>query len=129
MIILSLSLSLSVLENDASETTNVETFINESFYETLIIKIKDEVKIAVCNELKVDNSGRYSNNRSNECNCNNDIIETLNKHVDFLQKELISKDAIINMLVNDKCATNADNNKPESISKNKTRPIVNKNMT
>ena len=49
--------------------------------------------------------------------------------MDFLQKELSSKEAIINMLVNDKCATNANNNKPESINKNKTEPLVNKNMT
>ena len=85
---------------------------------TLISKIKDEVKIAVCNELKVVNSDRYTNKRAKECNCNTEIIERLNKHVDFLQKELLSKDAIINMLITDKCTTNVNSNNNEY--KNKT---------
>ena len=100
-------------QTNAAESTSVENFINESFYTTLISKIKDEVKIAVCNELKVVNSDRYTNKRAKECNCNTEIIETLNKHVDFLQKELLSKDAIINMLITDKCTTNVDSNNNE----------------
>ena len=64
------------------------------------------------------------NNYAKECNCNDNIIETLNKHVDLLQKELLSKDAIIKMLVNDKCVTNVDNNKVGSINKTTTCPFV-----
>ena len=58
-------------QTNAADSTSVENFINESFYTTLISKIKDEVKIAVCNELIVVNSDRYTNKRAKECNCNN----------------------------------------------------------
>ena len=121
----------------STETESVlENFINESFYNTLINKIKDEVKIAVFNELsevnnlKTVNSDRYTNNCAKECNCNPYIIETLNKHVDFLQKELSSKDTIINMLINDKCVTNVGNNsKLGSLNKNITEPRADRNTT
>ena len=120
----------------STETESVlENFINESFYNTLINKIKDEVKIAVFNELsevnnlKTVNSDCYTNNCAKECNCNSDIIEALKKNVDFLQKELSSKDTIINMLINDKCVYVGNNSKLGSLNKNITEPRADRNTT
>ena len=128
-----------LLENSVDDAPSVESFINENFYEVISKKIRDEVKVAVCNELsntselvnklKLVNSERVSDEYIKECDCNTHLIQSLNNHIDFLQKEISSKDTIINMLVNDKCVISKDQVHSVQTSNTQSFNSFNSNIT
>lgn len=104
----------------------VESFINEQFYETLTNKITLEVKRAVeyefntklsnfdINRLSMDGSHHVK-----ECNRNNDdLIDTLKSEILFLRKEMTSKDKIIELLINDRNYTKSVGNRNNRTDEN-----------
>ena len=90
-------------ENIGGDITNLENFINTSFFDTLTNMIKGEVKSALkslseTSELK-DEISQELNARTKD---NRDEIYLLLKNqITFLQNELMAKDTIIKMLIND----------------------------
>ena len=136
-------------------TKELEDFVDNSFYETLLNRIKFEVKNTVkseldiylnnnkLNDVKDTNDDMFHNQLgfntlkdisslstpvgcAKECinnHCNNELVEALNKHVDFLQKELLSKDTIINMLIQDKCVSGKELNMNELLKNNSNNNI------
>ena len=92
------------LNDDAIE--NIEQFINAQFYETLILRVKTEVKLAVETLLseknlsikkKVSNDNIQIGNDSNK----DILIDSLNSEIQFLRSELASKNTIIEIMVKD----------------------------
>ena len=80
------------------DVESLEEFINESFYETLINKIKEEIKIAVKDELynKFDLITKNTKNKEID---NERLITQLHKEIDYLKQDLLSKNTIINDLL------------------------------
>lgn len=91
-----------IIGND-SDITN---FINDKFYETLINRIKLEVKHAI--NLMLNNNSINSERLSIPDNNKdtNDIISILKDELQFLKDELSSKDKIIEMIIKDKPCIN-----------------------
>ena len=93
-------------ENIGGDITNLENFINTSFFDTLTNMIKGELKSALnlkslseTSELK-DEISQELNERTKD---NRDEIYLLLKNqITFLQNELMAKDTIIKMLINDR---------------------------
>ena len=88
--------------------TEIENIVSDKFYDTLTNKIKLEVKTAV--DLLID-SNIFSNiNSHNNTSCtselqavdNEPLITALQSEIEFLRKEISSKDTIIKLLLNDK---------------------------
>ena len=77
----------------------IKEFIDDKFYSTLMNKIKIEVKVAL-NELITSDDDRIHKfivkNQESNLNENEDLITILKKGIEFLRKELQSKDLIIN---------------------------------
>ena len=80
-------------DGDEENTACLEQFINESFYDALINKIKDEVKIAINDQL--NNLNHIISNTPNKNVDNEHIISQLNKEINYLKQELLSKNNII----------------------------------
>ena len=80
------------------DVESLEEFINESFYGTLINKIKEEIKIAVKDELynKFDLITKNTKNKEID---NKRFITQLHKEIDYLKQDLLSKNTIINDLL------------------------------
>ena len=103
--------NLETLEAETQVDTNcksLENFINLKFYETLVDKIKDEVKNAI-NESSLLKANTNSINVispecENEANSkkNNDLVNVLLDQIEFLKGELKSKDSIIKLLLSDR---------------------------
>ena len=98
-------------EGISCENLSNETLINEKFYEFLINKIKSEVKNAV-NELIPNSSNRTINNdhvklaecgidKEHDNNYNKLLINALQSEIKFLRNEILSKNTVIKMLIND----------------------------
>lgn len=93
-------------DNSSDEETD-EDFIQKKFYETLTSKIKEEVKLALQQELKLLNTPSHVNEltvvNAEECHSNGDkLYNTLISEITFLRSEISSKDTIIKMLINDR---------------------------
>ena len=102
---------------------SLKSYINDKFYETLINKIKSEVKIAVYTEfnkktllsrnLQLNELNTISVNADNHVTYNNTndvLINTLNSEIKFLRDEISSKDTIIRLLINDRDKSNTCEN-------------------
>ena len=98
---------------------SLKSYTNDKFYETLINKIKSEVKIAVDSELykktvlsrnpQLNELNTVSINADNCVNYNttNDVLlKTLNSEIKFLRDEVSSKDSIIRLLINERDKSN-----------------------
>lgn len=111
--------------------TSLENFINHKFHETLINKIRDEVKTVINTESSLLNTNLNVNGFkviNPECDCDNnrkhssDLINVLLDQIDFLKGELKSKDSIIKILLNDRVSDTSLNSKLKD-------PTINKDMT
>ena len=112
---------------------NLESYIDEKFHETLISIIKTQVKqeLNLLNENKLISTILKTSNElsSNEVVNNNStkiiefekLIDSLKSEVDFLRKEVSSKDKIIELLI-----TGGGNNISESIKRQDNRTINNR---
>ena len=70
-------------------------------FDALINKIKDEVKIAINDQL---------NNLNHISNVDNEhIISQLNKEINYLKQELLSKNNIIELILNERQSANNNN--------------------
>ena len=81
-------------------TRSPEHLLNENFHETLMNKIKQEVK----NAIKAETSNTMTSVNVRETNIKhaNDLVNILLSQITFLKDELKSKDYIIKMLLNDR---------------------------
>ena len=79
----------------------VENILDGLFYETLITRIKAEVKIAMDeNTIEKERNNKSLNHlRMEEYTT---LIESLKSEISFLRSELLSKDKIIDMVLKDK---------------------------
>ena len=122
---------------------SLKSYINDKFYETLINKIKSEVKIAVdsefykktvlsrnpqLNELNTVNIN--ADNCVNYNNTNDVLLKTLNSEIKFLRDEVSSKDSIIRLLINERDKSNiCENVLNKETSYNKLNDKESKNKT
>ena len=84
-------------------TENLEKYINGEFYLKLINRIKSEVKIAFSEHFSTANHVDQSYNCINSSIGRNDmLIESLKSEIDFLRKELQSKDKIMEISIKEK---------------------------
>ena len=101
-------------ENGDDELRNLKSYIDDKLYEVLINKIKTEVKNVVSceiNILKESNELKVINITEPKEKVNDVLLNSLNNEISFLRKELESKDAIIHMLLNDRCNNTCTINK------------------
>ena len=85
-------------------------FIDDSFYSTLIKKIKSEVKLAMHEFVNHDAIQKYTNEKNETSlkdKCLPDLITTLKDQITFLRNEIQSKDKIIELMIKDKFNDNA----------------------
>ena len=102
------------LENGGEDITNLETFINTSFYKTIDEKIKDEVKHVITETLKsnlLNKSSELHTQPSENLNDRNTqdnekIYHIMANQITFFQNELIAKNEIIKLLINDRNISN-----------------------
>lgn len=80
------------------EITTLESFIDDTFYNTLINRIKSEVNNAVNIALNTKYNGISDNSNSND---NGDIYNSLKDEINFLRQEIESKNKIIDILLSD----------------------------
>ena len=121
---------------------SLKSYINDKFYETLINKIKSEIKIAVDTEFnkktllsrnqQLNELNTISVNADNHVTYNNTndvLINTLNSEIKFLRDEVSSKDTIIRLLINDRDKSNTCENVilNKETSYNKLNDKVSKN--
>ena len=88
--------------NSNEEFTNLKTFIDESFNEMLLNKIKIEVAKVVdikLNEL-IQCNGNVINPNVEEYT-NDNLLNSVKSEISFLRKSLESKDIIIQTLLNE----------------------------
>ena len=85
-------------KDDENDITNLENFINTSFFDTVKNVIKGEVQ----NALKLKSSTRNSELNNESPHNNDELCLVLKEQITFLQKELMAKDTIIKMLINDR---------------------------
>ena len=86
-------------------TESLEKYINEEFYLTLINRIKSEVKMAVNEHISSTNSADQplkNGNNSATNDLNKILIDSLISEIDFLRKELQSKDKLIEIIIKEK---------------------------
>ena len=88
-------------------------FIDDSFYSTLIRKIKSEVKLAMHEFVNHDaiQNLKYTNEKNETSlkdKCLADLITTLKDQITFLRNEIQSKDKIIELTIKDKFSDNAE---------------------
>ena len=124
---------------------SLKSYINDKFYETLINKIKYEVKLAVDTEIhknmllsrnpepiELNAVSFNADNKINHNNSNDSLINALNSEIKFLRNEVSSKDAIIKLLINDRekpnVYENVTLNKERSFNSSKNKSSVNKDM-
>lgn len=89
------------------EDSQLFDYINDKFYESLINMIKVEVKSEVKTQLSNNNKHLLNAKHYSTPSINipdNEIITTLTSKVEFLQKELLSKEKIIDLLLKEKHA-------------------------
>ena len=92
-------------------TENLEKYINDEFYLTLINRIKSEVKIAITEHISTANHVDQSYNYIKSSIGRNDmLIESLKSEIDFLRKELQSKDKIMEIIIKEKSFVSNKNN-------------------
>ena len=122
---------------------SLKSYINDKFYETLINKIKSEVKIAVDSEFykktvlscnpQLDELNTVSINADNCVNYDNTndvLLKTLNSEIKFLRDEVSSKDTIIRLLINERDKSNiCENVLNKETSYNKLNDKESKNKT
>ena len=100
------------IENAITDSTdNLEKFINDEFYVTLINRIKSEVKMAInehtlLNEKTTNPLSDKFNIISNKDDNNAILINSLKSEIDFLRTEIQSKDKIIEIIIKYKHANN-----------------------
>ena len=105
----------------------LESFIDDNCYKVLINRIKDEVKLAVKDEFALLNRKSNVNELSDkpdvndftetlECpeNANDQLLNTLRSEILFLREELLSKDKIIGMILDERNSINIKEKKVES---------------
>ena len=116
-------------EISTDKNLNLNAFkdiIDDSFYDIPVDRIKSEVQITLNNQLKrnVVNVNDYSlinhQNFIKEKDTLNELIVILNLEVEFLHKELDSKDKIIELLVKDKENVIRERNDVSSINSEST---------
>ena len=93
-------------------TESLEKYINEEFYLTLINRIKSEVKMAVNEHISSTNSADQplkNGNNSTTNDLNKILIDSLKSEIDFLRKELQSKDKLIEIIIKEKPIINNTN--------------------
>ena len=101
-------------------TENLEKYINDEFYLTLINRIKSEVKITFSEHNSTANHLEQSYNCiSSSIGRNDMLIESLKSEIDFLRKELQSQDKIMEIIIiiiisNKNDEINANNNANDS---------------
>ena len=107
---------------------SLEHYLDDQFYTTLKQMIKKEVNSSfdkVKYELKVENSKVNPILRNDkEIDYLNDLIVEQKKDIEFLRKEILSKDKIIQMLITDK--NNDERNK--GCAKNVVAHIIDQNI-
>ena len=138
--------SFYVLEGETytSDDENAETMdsenpvINEKFYDTIMNKIKVEVKSAIEFEFKNKNislrsNPEFNNITENNTNKNSDtndaLIKTLHSEIAFLRSEVSSKDTIIKLLIKERDDSNCNANKNkiwETVAHNNIQRFNNK---
>ena len=102
------------LENGGEDITNLETFIDASFYKTIDEKIKDEVQHVITETLKSNLLNKSSelhtqpseNFNDRNTQDNEKIYHIMANQITFLQNELIAKNEIIKLLINDRNISN-----------------------
>ena len=111
--------------------TNLLQYIDDKFYETLNKIIKSEVASCVKSQLTNYNllSETEPTNYKTHANKDNDcLITALRREVDFLKKEMSSKDKIIEMLLSDKQqCLNRENNANDVNTLNMSKSIPTEN--
>lgn len=124
-------------EDDENTITSLENFIHDKFYETLINKIREEVKTVVNSETNLLNTNVKANSLkviNPECDFDNkrkdssDLVNVLLDQIEFLKSELKSKDSIIKILLNDRVSDKSlnDNMKDLTLNKDVTKITSNK---
>ena len=110
-------------DDENAETMDSEnpitTYINENFYDTIMNKIKVEVKSAIDLELNEKNISLrsnlgFNNITENNINKNSDtdaLIITFHSDIAFLRNEVSSKDTIIKLLIKNRADSNCNTNK------------------
>ena len=122
------------LENGGEDITNLETFIDASFYKTIDEKIKDEVQHVITKTLKSNLLNKSSelhtqpsenfNDRSTQDN--EKIYHIMANQITFLQNELIAKNEIIKLLINDRNILNKDRDASSNVNMNKKTHVQKK---
>ena len=90
-------------KDDDDTLIATEAFINHRFQEIVNSSIKSQVKGELQNLLSDTTiNSLNSSNKTNYTECNERFIKSLMSEIDFLRKELLSKDKIIELLIIDK---------------------------
>ena len=95
----------------------LEKFINDKFYETLVNRIKSEITLALTehnllsmnsdeNILLSTNDLVKQNLNCNKLRDNDALITALNDEITFLRKEILSKDKIIELVIKERSSNN-----------------------
>ena len=124
------------LENGGEDITNLETFINTSFYKTIDEKIKDEVQHVITETLKSNLLNKSSelhtqpseNFNDRNTQDNEKIYHIMANQITFLQNELIAKNEIIKLLINDRNISNniKDRDASSNVNMNKKTHVQKK---
>ena len=124
------------LENGGEDITNLETFIDASFYKTIDEKIKDEVQHVITETLKsnlLNKSSELHTQPSENVNDRNTqdnekIYHIMANQITFLQNELIAKNEKIKLLINDRNISNniKDRDASSNVNMNKKSHVQKK---
>ena len=112
-----------VASDDGESLHLVTEFIDKEFYSTLINRMKLEVKNEIKNVLNANELNlNIPKDMTNDVN-NDSLITSLKSEIDFLRKEILSKDKIIELIIKDKPVSNQlKQTNDQSVSSN---PILN----
>ena len=122
---------------------SLKSYINDKFYETLVYKIKYEVKVTVDTEIhknmllsrnpesnELNTVSFNADNKTNHKHSNDALLNALHSEIKFLRNEVSSKDTIIKLLINDhekpNVCENVTLNIETSLNTNKNKISVNK---
>ena len=124
------------MENGGEDITNLETFIDASFYKTIDEKIKDEVQHVITETLKSNLLNKSSelhtqpseNFNDRNTQDNEKIYHIMANQITFLQNELIAKNEIIKLLINDRNISNniKDRDASSNVNMNKKTHVQKK---
>ena len=112
-----------IQDGDREKLFSDEAYINDKFNETLRKLIKSEVHSVKSELTTTVECVECTNSRTNKCN--DVVIEIITKQLEFLQKELQTKDEIILMLLNERKRVTL-NNSDKNITVNKPNQVTDK---